>query len=116
MTANISLNSIYANQFREAYHSQFYIPAYLSGNLEIYKRLNWSAEYFIENWNKGIGTSHAACILRYGHMFHINFCKDCSLSRIKLALETNPNTQLILSFRKTPKLPALVLVDFLRGE
>ena len=106
----------YHNQLMAAYHTQFSIPDYLTEGLEIYKRLNWSASYFIAQWESSRGTYAAGTIRRYNHIFHVNFSQECNIGKIKSQLEADPNTQLILSFRKLPKQPAYVIVDFLRGE
>ena len=109
-------NLAYYNQLKAAYHTQFSIPAYLTENLEIYKRLNWSAEYFLSQWESNVGTYAAGTIRRYNHIFHVNFCSECNIGRIKSATQNDPGVQLILSFRKMDKNPAIVLVDFLRSE
>lgn len=103
-------------QFREAYMHQFAMPEYLTTDLSIYKRLNWSAQYFLDQWQSNIGTYAAGTIRRYNHIFHVQFCKGCSLGQIISKLESNPNLQLALSFRKTANLPAYVIVDFIKGE
>lgn len=106
----------YSLQFREAYHTSFAMPEYLIDNLEIYKRLNWSAAYFLNQWESNIGTYAAGTIRRYNHIFHVNFCTGCSIGKIKEKLATNPNLQLDLSFRKSAGIPAIVIVDFRKGE
>lgn len=108
--------SPYSLQFREAYHTQFSIPAYLQNKLSIYKRLNWSAAYFMQQWESNIGTYAAGTIRRYNHIFHVSFCSECNIGRIKQKLSENPNLQLALSFRKSHNMPAYVIVDFQKGE
>lgn len=110
--------SAYSLQFRDAYHTQFTIPAYLleKFELDVYKRLDWSAAYFLKQWESNIGTYAAGTIRRYNHIFHVSFCTDCNIGRIKQKLQDNPNLQLILSFRKSPKMPAYVIVDFKKED
>lgn len=103
-------------QFREAYIHNFTIPEHLQQGLEIYKRLNWSAQYFLDQWQSNIGTYAAGTIRRYNHIFHVQFCSGCSLGQIISKLESNPNLQLALSFRKSATLPAYVIIDFIKGE
>ena len=55
----------YHNQLIAAYHTQFAIPEYLTENLELYKRLNWSASYFMQQWESNIATYAAGTIRRY---------------------------------------------------
>lgn len=107
-------NLEYRNQFVAAYYTQFAIPEYCSQTLTIYKRLVWSAQYFLSSWNLSVGTISAGTIVRYGKLFHIEFIKGCSLSKIKAAIAAGENPQITLSFRATKSynLPNLVLVDF----
>lgn len=102
----------YPLQFRESYFTSFSIPSQFIDSLTYYKRLNWSASYFIAQWESNIGTYAAGTIRRYNQINHVQFCKGCSLGLIKHYLEINPHLQLDLSFRKAEGLPAFVLVDF----
>lgn len=113
MTSNQIRHSL---QFRESYTHSFAIPDYLTTDLSIYKRLNWSAAYFMDQWSSNIGTYAAGTIRRYNHIFHVQFCSGCSIGAIIQKLESNPNLQLALSFRKADNLPAYVIVDFIKGE
>ena len=108
----------YSLQFRDAYHTQFSIPAYLitNSNLVIYKYLKWDAAYFLNQWNRNIDTYAAGTIRRYNELFHVQFCSGISLGRIKDMLDNGQSFQLALSFRKSDKLSAYVLVDFIKGE
>lgn len=109
-----SKSPIYREQFNAAYNTQFNIPEYLQADLDIYKRLNWQASYFLAQWESNIDTYAAGTIRKYNHIFHVNFCSGCSLGKIKNLIANGHNPQLILSFRKYGKYPAIVLVDFLR--
>ncbi len=106
----------YSLQFREAYYTQFSIPAYLADKLTYYKRLNWSAKYFLEQWNSNISTYAAGTIRRYNNINHVAFSSGCSLGLIKHWLAKNPDLQLDLSFRKSPNMPAFVIVDFRNAD
>lgn len=106
-------NNINKSQFLAAYYTQFNIPEYLQSELSLYKRLNWSAEFFLNQWKSNIGTYAAGTIRRYNHIYHVNFCAGCSLGRIKSLLASQGDFQLILSFRKTDGFAGIVLVDFL---
>ena len=103
-------------QFREAYHHHFAIQSHLQSDLSYYKRLHWSTAYFLAQWNSNISTYAAGTIRRYNQIHHVNFCSGCSLGKIKLLLESYPNLQLDLSFRKAEGLPAFVLVDFIQAD
>jgi hypothetical protein len=103
---------IYAMQFRDAYHTQFSIPEYLQSSLSLYKRLNWSAQYFLNQWYGNAGTYAAGTIRRYNHIYHVQFCTGCSIGQIREKLESNPELQLALSFRTAPGMPSYVIVDF----
>lgn len=102
-------------QFRESYFSHLQIPQHLllTEKPEIYKCLHWQCSHFVKEWESNIGTYAAGTIRRYNHIFHVQFAKRCSLGKIKSLLSTGDNPQLILSFRKSPGLPAVVIVDFL---
>jgi len=102
----------YSLQFREAYYTQFSIPAYLQSHLSSYKYLKWSAAYFLNQWNRNIDTYAAGTIRRYNEIFHVQFSANCSLGRIKQMLAEGKSFQLALSFRKSPSLPAYVIIDF----
>ena len=106
----------YQNQFREAYITRFAIPEYLLGNLTYYKRLNWSAAYFLAQWEKNVGTYAAGTIHRFNEINHVQFCPSCNIGRIKQLVEIHPDMQLTLSFRKAKGLPAYVIVDFLTAD
>lgn len=108
--------NINKSNFLAAYHTQFNIPEYLQSELTLYKRLNWSAEFFLNQWKSNIGTYAAGTIRRYNHIYHVNFCSGCSLGRIKSLLASQGDFQLILSFRKTDGFAGIVLVDFLRAS
>lgn len=110
------MSSNHSLQFREAYMTRFSMPEYLTTDLQIYKRLNWSAKYFMDQWSSNIGTYAAGTIRRYNHIFHVQFCSGCSIGQILDKLESNPNLQLALSFRKADNLSAFVIVDFIKGE
>ena len=105
---------IYKNQFNAAYFTQFNIPDYLISDLDIYKRLNWESKHFLAQWESNIGTYAAGTIRKYNHIFHVTFCSNCSLGRIKDLIAKGHNPQLVLSFRKYHKHAAIVMVDFLR--
>lgn len=113
--SNINTSS-YNLQFREAYTHRFAIPDYLTPNLSYYKRLNWSAAYFLAQWERNIGTYAAGTIHRFNEINHVQFCSACSIGKIKALLASNPELQLDLSFRKAAGLPAYVLVDFLKNN
>lgn len=104
----------YFLQFKEAYNSQFEIPPFLipSNKLSIYKRFVWSASFFLSQWEKNAGTYAAGTIHRYNHIFHCNFVTGCSIGKIKSALTKGENPQITISFRKSPNLPAVCIVDF----
>lgn len=102
----------YPLQFRESYFTSFCIPAQFTSSLSYYKRLNWSASYFLQEWESNIATYAAGTIRRYNRINHVQFCSGCSIGKIKSMLETYPNLQLDLSFRKAEGMPAFVLVDF----
>lgn len=102
----------YSLQFRDAYHTQFSIPEYLQQYLTSYKMLKWDAAYFLNQWNRNIDTYAAGTIRRYNELYHVQFCTGCSLGRIKQMLAEGQSFQLALSFRKSAKLPAYVLVSF----
>lgn len=106
----------YPEQFRAAYYTQFAIPEYLLAVLTNYKRLNWSANYFLAQWNSNVNTYAAGTLRKYNDMYHVNFCKGCSLGKIKSLLDAGHKFQLTLSFRKANKMPAIVMVDFLRAD
>ena len=102
----------YPLQFRESYFTSFSIPSQFIDSLSYYKRLNWSASYFLQEWKSNIATYAAGTIRRYNRINHVQFCSGCSIGRIKELLTVNPNLQLDLSFRKAEGMPAFVLVDF----
>ena len=102
----------YTLQFRESYFTSFSIPSQFTSSLSYYKRLNWSASYFLQEWESNIATYAAGTIRRYNRINHVQFCSGCSIGRIKELLTVNPNLQLDLSFRKAEGMPAFVLVDF----
>ena len=102
----------YSLQFREAYITQFSIPEYLQCHLTLYKYLKWDAAYFLNQWNRNIDTYAAGTIRRYNELFHVQFAANCSLGKIKLHLAEGKQMQLALSFRKSHKMPAYVIVDF----
>lgn len=106
----------YPLQFREAYHTSFAIPPAFHSYLTYYKRSNWSAAYFLSQWEKNIGTYAAGTIHKYNEINHVQFCSSCSLGKIKSLIEKYPNLQISLSFRKAPNMPAYVLVDFLTAD
>jgi hypothetical protein len=109
---NQNNTNAYGLQFREAYHTQFTIPDYLTESLTIYKYLKWDAAFFLAQWESNIGTYAAGTIRRYNQIFHVQFAKDISLGKIKSLLDNGNSFQVALSFRKTNKLPAMVIVDF----
>ena len=104
--------SAHTLQFRESYFHHFAIPFDYMPVLDYYKRLNWSASYFLQQWESNIATYAAGTIRRYNQINHVQFCKGCSIGRIKELLAVNPELQLDLSFRKAEGMPAFVLVDF----
>jgi len=108
--------SPYQEQLKAAYHTQFSIPEYLQSSLSLYKRLNWSASYFLHLFYDNAGTYAAGTIRKYNNIHHITFCTGCSIGQIRTRLVANPDLQLVLSFRKHNKMPAVVLVDFLKAE
>ena len=106
----------YPLQFSESYFTSFSIPEQFLRNLSYYKRLHWSASYFLQQWESNVGTYAAGTIRRFNHINHVQFCSECSIGRIKELLEINPALQLDLSFRKSDGLPAFVLVDFCMAD
>ena len=106
------MSNRYPLQFRESYFTSFSIPFQFTQNLSYYKRLNWSASYFLQQWESNVATYAAGTIRRYNQINHVQFCKGCSIGRIKELLAVNPELQLDLSFRKAEGMPAFVLVDF----
>lgn len=106
----------YANQFREAYYTQFTIPEYLTSELTLYKYLKWDAAFFLAQWDRNIDTYAAGTIRRYNEIFHVQFAANISLGKIKDLLSKGNSFQLALSFRKTHKLPAMVIVDFVASS
>lgn len=112
------LSKTYPLQFRESYYTGFTIPSQFAEMLAYYKRVNWSAAYFLNQWESNIGTYAAGTIRRYNQINHVQFCAGCSIGQIKFLLETYPelNLQLDLSFRKANGMPAFVLVDFKQAD
>ncbi len=106
----------YSLQFREAYITQLSIPTYLQSNLTLYKYLQWDAAYFLNQWNRNIDTYAAGTIRRYNDMYHVQFASGISLGKIKQLLADGNEFQLALSFRKTDKMPAYVIVDFIAAD
>lgn len=106
----------YPLNFREAYINNFTIPACYSHNLTYYKMSKWSAAYFLSQWEKNIGTYAAGTIHKYNEINHVQFCKSCSIGKIKSLLSQHPNLQVLLSFRKAPGMPAYVIVDFISSD
>ena len=106
----------YPLSFRESYTHNFTIPSQFKSLLTYYKMSKWSASYFISQWEKNIGTYAAGTIHKYNEINHVQFCYSCSLGKIKSMLSSNPDLQLVLSFRKAQGLPAYVLVDFIQAD
>ena len=104
-----------SSHFIGAYKTQFSIPTYLHSRLTYYKRLIWSGAYFLQVWNAQINSILAGTLSRDEKLFHVTFCPDCSLQKIKDAVAEDKTVQITLSFRATKSLKALVLVDFLKG-
>lgn len=109
------MTSKYSLHFRTNYYHNFAVSEEFLKDLEIYKRLNWSAQYFLDQWNSNIGTYAAGTIRRYNHIFHVQFASGCSLGQIKELLISD-DFQLDLSFRKSANLPAIVIIDFKKGN
>ena len=109
-------SAAYKVQFQEAFHSQFSVPEYLLSNLTIYKRLVWNSTFFLGQWAQNVGTVKAGTVVRYGNLYHVNFCSGVSLDKIKSLVAQGYNPKLTLSFRtaKNPSMPSVVLVDFQR--
>ncbi len=110
MSANPSNQN--TEYFLHSYYNSFQMPEQFFSRLQHYKRLKWDASYFLYCWDYNIGTKLAGTIQRYMQLYHVQFCKGCSLQKIKNAVAANPETKVTLSFRKAQGLPAYVLVDF----
>lgn len=91
--------------FIHEYFANFNISSQNMDKITHYKLLKWDASFFLQQWNKNIGTYAAGTIRRYNEMFHVQFC-NCSISKLR----ANPNAKLMLSFRKAEGMPAFVMV------
>ena len=97
--------------FLDSYYSHFHLMPHQADCCTHYKLLHWSASYFLSQWDANIGEVTAGTIVRYGKLFHVNFAKDVSLSKLRALAAQNPHHQLALSFRKSGNLPAIVIVS-----
>lgn len=97
--------------FIESYYSNFTLQQHHAELCSHYKMLNWSVSYFLHQWDSQVGTVCAGTVVRYGKLFHVNFCNGISLDKLRLMAAANPQKQLHLSFRKSGNLPAIVIVS-----
>ena len=100
--------------FNDAYFSHFALSQQSAASCTLYKLLKWKVSYFLSQWDANVGTVKAGTILRYNNLYHVQFCSDVSLTRLRSLAAENPDAQLLLSFRKSGNMPALVLVQISR--
>ena len=97
--------------FLDSYYSNFHLMPHQAECCSHYKLLHWSVSYFLSQWDANVGQVTAGTIVRYGKLFHVNFCSHTSLQKLKDIAAVNPNAQVALSFRKSGNLPAIVIVS-----